>query len=290
MMTENQTNNLSLDCKISQILCPTDLTPTSDGALQYATALADAFKATLLILHSVDNDDQIEDQAQVESLFSESIGQYMVDHNPHIVWQGVVASDPPAEAIVTTAKEKAVDLIVMRSRRRPLAAALLGSTTEAVCHAAPCPVLVTHPEERDILVDNKLALHKILVAYDFSPDAHLALTYALGLAQAEKAEIHLLHILTTAPENPLYARFKSSRELAKAALQAEIGYDVWPNMIYEVREGSIYSEILHYAQEKKIDLISLGAVGTSDHKPLFGSNVDYVLRKSPCPILVARSA
>jgi nucleotide-binding universal stress UspA family protein len=56
-----------------------------------------------------------------------------------------------------------------------------------------------------------------------------------------------------------------------------------------VRCGKTHEEVLVYVKEHEIDLICIGGSGT--HFVLgvfFGSNVDRVLRKAPCPVLVAR--
>lgn len=51
----------------------------------------------------------------------------------------------PAHAIVETAKEHNIDLIVMGSRGRGrMEAALMGSVSQAVVHDSPVPVLVVH--------------------------------------------------------------------------------------------------------------------------------------------------
>ena len=95
------------------------------------------------------------------------------------------------------AREESVDLIVMRSRRRPHGAAVLGSTAESVCRNAPCPVLVTHTDERECVEasEGKIAIKKLLVAYDFSDYSELALKYALSVAQEHQAELHVLHVM-----------------------------------------------------------------------------------------------
>jgi len=129
------------------ILCPTDLTPESDAALRYAVALAGAYEAKLTVCHCAEAPSPVDEAARgkfrkrVESCVRQWTG---VGHCPPADYEGLVIEGNPNEAIVKTAAERGVDLIVMRSRRRPLAAALLGSVTEAVCRTAPCPVLVTH--------------------------------------------------------------------------------------------------------------------------------------------------
>jgi nucleotide-binding universal stress UspA family protein len=214
-------------------------------------------------------------------------------------WEGVVIEgEDPGETITQAASDQAIDLIVMRSRRRPHRAAVLGSTAESVCRSAPCPVLITHHNERDWTFqnDNAVAIQRLLVAYDFSDYAELALRYALSLAQEHQAELHLLHVLprgsVSEPELAWYPLGKASGyQEAARRLQKMIPPEVhlWCDIRTAVAEGSAYREILNYAEKHEIDLISLGAHGAGfGIRTLFGSNVDRVLRQAPCPVLVAR--
>ena len=64
---------------------------------------------------------------------------------------------------------------------------------------------------------------------------------------------------------------------------------LWCGVRTMVSEGYPYREILNYAENNEIDLISVGAHGAGfGMRALFGSNVDRVLRQAPCPVLVAR--
>jgi nucleotide-binding universal stress UspA family protein len=217
----------------------------------------------------------------------------------HLDWELIVAeSVRPAEAIIREADARNIDLIVMSSRRRPYAAALLGSTAEAVSRTAPCPVLVTrleggrHPTTAIRDTDFK----KLLVASDFSSDSELALSYGLSLAQEYQSELHLLHVMTDSTtkgadiawdsqsaEGPYH---EAARRLHKS-IPAET--HLWCEVTHVVREGRPYREIVSYAVEQEIDLICIGAHGQGfTLGNLFGSNADRVLRESPCPVLVAR--
>ncbi|MGH9883550.1 MAG: universal stress protein, partial [Pyrinomonadaceae bacterium] len=214
-------------------------------------------------------------------------------------WQGLlIEGEDVGEAIARTASECAVDLIVMRSRRRPHRAALLGSTAESVCRTAPCPVLVTHTDERDWVqpLTRSISLQRVLVPYDFSDYSELALKYALSFAQEYQAELHLLHVMpphmVIEPEIAWYplqgeaAYHNAARRLQKA-VPAEA--HLWCNVKHAVSEGHPYREVLNYAEKNAIDLISIGAHGAGfGMRALFGSNVDRVLRQAPCPVLVAR--
>lgn len=269
---------------IKRILCPTDLSPHSGKAVRYAAALERAHDAELIFFHCTPDSDGEE---QLRASVLEQLPS--IDSRWRLV--AVTAGDV-GEAIMMQAQVDSVDMIVMRSRRRPHRAALLGSTAESVCRSAPCPVLVMHNDEQEI-VDN---LKRVLVAYDFSDYSELALKYGLSIAQEHQAELHLLHVLpprsVSLPEIAWYpvggesAYHTAARRLQKV-VPAEV--NLWCDVKTAVSEGHPYREILNYAEKNEIDLISVGAHGAGfGMRALFGSNVDRVLRQSPCPVLVAR--
>ena len=289
--------------KIERILCPTDLSPDSDEALRYAIALSRAYTAELVLMHCdasgsgvprvSDNDDA-----------TKSIEAAVIKHAGPIGLAGlnwrslVVKCDDIGETITSEAAAYGIDLIVMRSRRRPHRAALLGSTAESVSRTAPCPVLVMHADERDWVTrkETRIELKRVLVAYDFSDHAELALNYALSFAQEYQSELHLLHVLppfsledseiSWYPLGREGTYHKTAHRLQKA-IPAEA--HLWCDVKHSVREGRAYREILSYAEKNEIDLICLGAHGAGfGMRALFGSNVDRVLRQAPCPVLVTR--
>lgn len=301
--------------KIRRILCPTDLSPESDQALAYGLALARAYESKLVVCHCAakgvsavsaprigvaEGFNAVSRSAERE-LFEGSLVKYLAPVSfADLDWQGVVIEgDDVGEGITQTAAERHVDLIVMRSRRRPHRAALLGSTAESVCRTAPCPVLVTHSDERDWIdrSTGAIDIKRILVPYDFSDYSELALNYALSIAEEYQAELHLLHVLPPGsvrepeiawyPQDGENAYQNVARRLQKA-VPAE-GH-LWCKIKHAVSEGHPYREVLNYAEKNDIDLISIGAHGAGfGMRALFGSNVDRVLRQASCPVLVARS-
>lgn len=292
---------------IERILCPVDLTPDSDNALRYAATIARTYRAKLFVLTCTEQ--LAASGAGSRSVESEAIKR-AVDHSISLYasataarssldWESlVIEGDRPAEAITSEAAARSIDLIVMCSRRRPLRAALLGSTTESVYRTAPCSVMVTHPDQREWMENapTQFAPRRILVAHDFSDYSELALRHALSLAQEYQAELHLLHVLAApAASETEIAWVPSSAEgayhKAARALQKSIPGEthLWCNVKTAVRWGKPYREILDYVREQEIDLISMGAHGSGfGMQALFGSNVDRVIRQSPCPALVAR--
>jgi nucleotide-binding universal stress UspA family protein len=274
---------------IKRILCPTDLSLYSENAVRYAQALAHAHDAELILLHCTENLDGKEEllDAVLKRIDSP-------DSRCRLV---VALPDHVDEAIMMQAQVERADLIVMRSRRRPHRAAILGSTAESVCRRAPCPVLVMHSDEREFVADDlSVNLKRVLVAYDFSDYSELALQYGLSIAQEHQAELHLLHVLparsVNEPEIAWYpVKGESAYHTAARRLQRVVPAEVhlWSEVKTAVSEGHPYREILTYAEKNEIDLISVGAHGAGfGMRALFGSNVDRVLRQAPCPVLVAR--
>ncbi len=286
---------------IKRILCPTDLSSESDEALRYALALARAYEARLIVFHCTPDTSGAElVNGEVKALLEQSLIPYLGSADlTRVDWEGLVGQDEdPGKAISEAAAVHKVDLIVMRSRRRPHRAALLGSTAESVSRTAPCAVMVTHADEREWVgaTTREIDLKRVLVAYDFSDYSELALNYALTFAQGYQSELHLLHVLPrfTLDESEIaWYPLGNEGPYHKAALRLQKAVPgeahFWCSIKHAVSEGQPYREILNYAQRNQIDLICLGAHGAGfGMLTLFGSNVDRVLRQAPCPVLVAR--
>lgn len=285
-----------------RILCPIGLTPDSDEALRYAMTLARSYVAKLIVLHCIDNNEAANsiERGHIKEILEYSIKKHIGQSAPATFEAEIIlAAGDPQVVITQEAANRRIDLIVMRSRRRPYAAALLGSTAESVCRTAPCPVLVTHQHEQQWagVTTSEAGLQRVLVAYDFSSDAELALSYALSLVQEYQAELHMLHVLPprAKPDTPEIAFLPfgvgtSFNAIAsRLSLAVPDGSHMWCKLKPAVREGQPYRETLAYAEEQNIDLICMGASGTGfGMRALFGSNADRVLRQAPCPILIAR--
>ena len=293
--------------RVQRILCPIDLSSESDEALRHALTLARAYEAKLFIFHCtrtstgialLEEAEQIGTHDRVKRQIADTLAANFDQALLAATQWEIAASDceNPGDSIVHEAAKRNADLIVMRSRRRPHRAALLGSTAEEVCRTASCPVLVTHSEEREWVKNSEIHLKRVLVAYDFSDFSEFALNYALSFAQEYQAELHLLHVLppstVSEPEISWYpmgqegAYHTAARRLQKAVPSEA---HLWCSVRHVVSEGPPYREILNYAENNEIDLICIGAHGAGfGMRTLFGSNVDRVLRQAPCPVLVAR--
>ena len=144
---------------LKKILVPTDFSECSDAAVRYARALADAFGASLHLLHVVQDPYT---QPWAAEAFAAPLGEMLAEwqqqaaarltavltekEKGHAVVATVVGS--PFQEIVRYAADQRVDLIVIGTHGRgAIGHMLLGSVAEKVVRKAPCPVLtVRHPE------------------------------------------------------------------------------------------------------------------------------------------------
>lgn len=283
-----------------RILYPTDLSPESNGALKYAVALAQSYGAKLFLLHCVGSRPAGDAPESSKQLFEGIIAEHTsTNASAPCNWEGLVVEGDAATEIARVAAEQRIDLVVMYSRRNPRAAVLLDSTAESISRIAPCPVLITHQQGQDRadISSQGIDFNRLLVAYDFSGDSELALTYGLSLAQEFQSEVHLMHVLapnsrpsisesTMLRLSPESAFHRAAKRLHQA-VPAEA--HLWSEVRHVVSQGQPYREVLAYAGENDIDLICLGAsVAGFGQWALFGSNADRILRQASCPVLIAR--
>jgi nucleotide-binding universal stress UspA family protein len=283
-----------------RVLFATNLSPESIDALYYAVALARSYGSKLLLCPCISSRPANSEIDDTERRLGELLAGHMsTDVDTPLKWEGIKAEGDMATEVVRIAAEHRIDLIVLYSRRNSGVAAVLDPIAEAISRTAPCPVLIKHQQEQQRAETSReeIVFQRILVAYDFSGDSELALTYGLSLAQEFQSELHLLHVLAPAPtsvttegvrtlsnpENAFHATAKRLRNVVPAEAH------LWSEVKQVVSQGLPYREILSYARENEIDLICIGASGAGFGQwALFGSNTDRILRQAPCPVFIAR--
>lgn len=138
---------------------------------------------------------------------------------------------------------------------------------------------------------------RILVATDFSPVSEVAAQQAVDLARQYGAELIFLHVIEHFPEHLPHYRiaheemdpenFITDRaEKDLAALCARLGKS---DATREVRltTQSAKAEIVHFATERKVGLIVIGARGRHGlMNILSGSTATGVVRAAPCDVFV----
>jgi len=141
------------------------------------------------------------------------------------------------------------------------------------------------------VADNGKERFKVLVAYDFSNLAELALDRAISAAQGHPhADLHVLGVLevghgsTYKDADTLQAEITS---VVDARIEKPTSNDM--HLFVHVRLGHAAKEILDLAGEANADVIILGTHGRQGVKRwLMGSVAEKVVRHAGCPVLVMR--
>ncbi len=149
------------------ILVSTDFSPASDHALDYALRLAQKLSASVILCHCAPQPDYevaglvSPGMRTAAAAFIEKAMEMAIAARVELAELAARKRDfgvaisiemlegRPADAIILAARRSGADLIVIGSRSRPgIRHLLLGSVAEKVVRAAPCPVLVVHPDDQ----------------------------------------------------------------------------------------------------------------------------------------------
>jgi nucleotide-binding universal stress UspA family protein len=151
---------------IKNIMCPVDFSDSSDHALRYATALAEAHGANLCLLHVVQPPmatmpsdpllpefaaDIMKEAVEASREQLKKLADDIESDLPNVTTE--TATGTPFLEIITAARLQDIDLIVVGTHGRTgLAHVMLGSVAERIVRKAPCPVLtVKHPEHEFVM-------------------------------------------------------------------------------------------------------------------------------------------
>jgi nucleotide-binding universal stress UspA family protein len=164
---------------IKKILVPTDFSPNSQGALNYAEALALRFGAALHLVHVCEPvrlapavvDGAFISLPDVEGEMRTAATAQMSKLTQHlsagIVMTTEITFGGPAAGIVSAADTHDADLIVMGTHGRgPLLHLVLGNVAERVVRTARCPVLtVREPHSAVSVATSQTLAHAITSAW-----------------------------------------------------------------------------------------------------------------------------
>ncbi|MEK6678500.1 MAG: universal stress protein [Nitrospirota bacterium] len=133
----------------NRIIAATDGSRYSKAAVDEAIKIAKASKGNLIIVSAVDINEEFESEAPELTERFERQFKAMVERITKqakakgVKAEGIVKIGEPYNVIISAAKAKKADLIVMGSHgRRGLSRLLMGSVTERVIGHAKCAVLV----------------------------------------------------------------------------------------------------------------------------------------------------
>lgn len=147
-----------------------------------------------------------------------------------------------------------------------------------------------------------MRVQKILVPVDFSGPSELALDEAATLAKPFQAQIDLLHVwelpalvgpqdvyIGAALPPTVVEAVKSNAEQTIAEFASRARARGIPIRAAQAMPGKAYELIVEEAERGAYDLIIVGTHGRKSwSRLLLGSVAERVVRRAPCPVLVAR--
>lgn len=293
--------------RIARILCPVDLSETSQHALDHAAAIASWYEATLTLLYvfpilpAMDLPPLVLEDSDRERLLVAM--RKMVDRVPTRVMPEyrVQEADYIHDEIVAQASAIPADLLVIGTHGRSgFQRLFLGSVTEKVIRKAGCPTLVVPPRAPGIAANAPVQFRRILCPVDFSESSLDAVALAINMAEEADARLTLLHVVefprglseeSMAFEIDVARITEKAVEDARRRLHELIPQQATTYCTVEtcVAEGRAHREIVRHAADRACDFIVMGVHGRGAlDRLLFGSTTHQVIRAAACPVLIAR--
>lgn len=275
---------------LTRILCPIDFDEHSGRAVARAQDLATRHGAELRLVHVLPRAESLlMPQPAVADETERAVGRHLDALAKLIRAAGVrcevaVLHGDPALHILQAARDGEADLIVMATHgRKGVARVVLGSVTEAVLHATPCPLLTIPPRAPG----GGGEFSRVVCAVDFAPSSRATFAHARAMVHDSYGELTVLHVIDPAFASgaPDAAR-ESARALACLHGRVPAEEASWCVVRDAVRFGDTATEVLKAAADEDAHLIVIGA---HSRRPavaaMVGSCADRIVRESPCAVL-----
>lgn len=211
-----------------------------------------------------------------------------------------VVNSPPADAILDEAQRFGATTIALGWRGHgTFQRLLMGSTSRTVAEAAPCSVLVVR--------EAPPAVHRLVVAYDGSPNAQRAIDFLTTLAPGLESHavvvyvVHPVSLPASISRLPSHLRAQlrhaAHAESESRMRQAQTAVDdvvarlesVGWAASGDIRVGAPVLSLLEAVEEHRADVLVAGARATEGlERILLGSVAAALLDRSQVPVLLAR--
>lgn len=286
--------------QVDTILALTDFSGPANIAVAQAARLAGDYNAKLNLLHArivaapekLPEANDIADDPGHQAVLRK-LDKIKNEHSQIDISCEVIYGYSASSAILGFINEQMFDLIVMGTRGQSISQEfLIGGVTEKIIRYAGPPVLTVPP---DIRIENKF--HRIIVPFNFSDHAELALREAVEIGRLYHAQIFVISVLEIKKQKAIAGNEKSGKPTGRLsatrkkldAVVQSLNEKEIAGIRIDVVEGVAYREIARYAEEKDGDLIvtaTHGAVGID--RFLLGSTVEKMIRVITRPILTLK--
>lgn len=275
---------------MDKIIFATDFSAVSRKILEYAGRMAVKTGAELLAAHA------LKPPAALFSKNPERLEAWQAAHRtrleafvqiPDLAGMQIgcrIAAGSPETSLITLMRNEKADVLVLAKRSKStLERYFVGSVTERIAAAAPCPVLVV-PDAGAQTVHWK----PVLCVTDFSRPSKRALEWGLRLAEDHGAEIAVLTAVAGADVENAHKSKKQAVQDAKRELDELLSvYDAPRGTRALVVEGEPADTIVEQAESLGSDLVVIGRRGRSQGDYIgLGSTADAVLKQETVPLAI----
>jgi nucleotide-binding universal stress UspA family protein len=280
----------------SKVLLATDFSPASQAAFQVALHVCTELRASLSILHVLE--EPYVPSSEPGGQFFESERIYQTDKRAlddlrhaaqlaGVPCETNMVNGTASLAIMEAISAQSADLVVLgTSALHGFERLVFGSTAEAILREAPCPVLTVGPQVSESAIES----HRegpIIFATDFHRMTTHAVRYAEPFCIASKSPLHCLHVLPRALESsPPSEVVPMIMAEALNRVATESGTTINSPTCAVTYGSEISYAVVEYAKQHKAKLIVLGvrrASMVASHVP---AHISYrIIAEAPCPVL-----
>ncbi|QOY55147.1 universal stress protein [Candidatus Sulfurimonas marisnigri] len=280
---------------LKRIVVGIDILEKSNNVLKRAFMLARENKAQLFVIHAIQipwlampnyfNRGEISiDKSGVKEKIEKKIKGLNTDGK--ITCSVSVKEGDADDVILHAAKSYKADMIIIGVHSKSKGGKnLLGTTAQKVVNQSHSPVLIVKKNVEGNYQD-------ILAPTDFETQSKQSILIAKNIFP--KAKISVIHTYETidikGPYIPYGYDLEHSNKMAKVRATKEMK-DFIKDVSAEkgkVMDGKLdYKKvILQYIKKDSYDLVVIGSQGTAGLKALLGSVASYILKTSPCDVLI----
>lgn len=288
-----------------RILVPLDGSKLAELALPYVEELAGVFNSEVVLIGIFEpGESQYSHMYQlyIEKM-AEAVRNRIKKVGSRVIVRPVVLDGRPAEGIIDYAEKNDVSLIIMVSHGRSgIMSWTLGSVANKVLQRTGTPILLIRAKASQLEAGAQGLFNRILVPLDGSDVGEVVLPHVRQLTEKLESEVILLQVV--APGQHVhtvggldYVRF-AEQQIESMKAEAKEYLDKVSKrlagtkgiMRSEVRVGDTAHEIIKFADEANIRLVTISSHGRSGIRQwISGSITHKILHAGNTPILLVKA-
>ena len=278
------------------VLCPVDLTPISERAIELATAVSQKLHSRLILEHNLDSPPpstlgvswmwsgahKDSDKTQAE-LATERLQKWVSGIPASLRPEAKLTRGSVVETLLYLASNLPAELMVMGTHGK--SSPEHASLTEKIIIKASCPVLTIGESYDpasvfDLVQGMRGEDLNVVIPIDFKKKTHTALRFGTALAERMPHRMILVHVLGDGKGS------EQEEEAARTRLREMVPPGFEDRVTLDVRRGAPAAGIIEATSEHSAIFVILAAHGKSPlRRVLFSETTNAVLHGCDCPVL-----